>query len=309
MQPSRCVLVTAVVSPLLLIATPSAVSTPARVQPEQREMLVSVLDDSGAPVDGLRPADFIIREDGAVREVLGVGPAPDGRQVALLVDTSQAAVDATLQFRRGVTAFVEEMHEGNLLSIISFGGYPRILVEATSDLDRLRDGVGLIFGRSTEAAYLLDALAETARGFERRAADRPVIVILTTEGLDYSNTDSRPVVRQLDEGGIAMHAVVLRGRADLSLSDTSIPPSEMQNRLLERDMVLDRGTTSSGGFRHDLQTASGTETVMRQVAAELRSQYLVTYARSSSLVPPDRVEVDVTPAGMTARGTPVTVAE
>jgi hypothetical protein len=309
MYRSRRALATAVGSASLMIATAPAVTIAAPVQTDERQMIVSVLDDAGAPVVGLSPADFVIREDGAAREVLRVAPARDGRQIALLVDTSQAAQDATQQFRRGVTAFIEEMHEGNTLSLIAFGGRPRILVEATSDLDRLRDGVGRIFGIGVEAAYLLDALAETARGFERRDADRPVIVILTTEGLDYSNIDSRPVLRQLDEDGIPMHAVVLRGRANLSLSDPSMPPAVVQDRLLERDMVLDRGTSSSGGFRHDLQTASGTEVVMRRVTAELRSQYLVTYARSGSLVPPDRIDVDVTRDGLTARGTPVTVAE
>ena len=309
MHRSRCALVTAVVLASLVIATASAVTTPARAQAEERQMIVSVFDASGAPVGGLGPADFIIREDGAVREVLRVGPAPDGRQIALLVDTSQAARNATQEFRGGVTAFIEAMQPGNEISIIGFGGRPRILAEATSDLDRLREGVNSIFGFQSEAAYLLDALAETARGFERRGADRPVIVLLMTEGLDYSNMDSRPVLRQIDEGGIAMHAVVLRGRPNLAQSDPSMSRSELQNRLLERDMVLDRGTTSSGGYRHDLQTASGARVVMQRVATELRSQYLVTYARSGALVPPDRIEADVTRDGMTARGTPVTVAE
>ena len=49
-------------------------------------MVVSVLDQNGTPVEGLGPRDFVVREDGAVREVLRVEPAPNGRQIALLVD-------------------------------------------------------------------------------------------------------------------------------------------------------------------------------------------------------------------------------
>ena len=305
MHLSRRALVATVASALLVVTVTATLATPVRAQADERQMIVSVLDDTGAPVEGLGAADFIIREDGAAREVLRVTPIPDGRQITFLVDTSQAASNAVQNFRRGVTAFIESMYEGNEISLIAFGGRPRILVEATSDLDRLRDGVGLIFGVRFEASYLLDALAETVRGFDRRAADRPVVVVLTTEGLDYSNIDSRPVLRQIDEGGIALHAVVLRGRQSLQQSDPGLSPLVVQNRLLERDMVLDRGTTSSGGRRRDLQNSNGAEVVLRELAAELRSQYLVTYARSGSLIPPDRIEVDVAREGMTARGTPV----
>ena len=41
----------------------------------QRAMYVSVLDDAGAPVPDLGPADFIVREDNVAREVLKVAPA------------------------------------------------------------------------------------------------------------------------------------------------------------------------------------------------------------------------------------------
>ena len=114
-------------------------------QSNERRLIVSVLDRGGAPVAGLGPNDFIVREDDATREILRVEPAPDGRQIALLVDTSQAGVSAITDFRRGLIAFVEAMHKGNEISIISFGGPPRILAETTTSLTQLRDGVSKVF--------------------------------------------------------------------------------------------------------------------------------------------------------------------
>jgi hypothetical protein len=43
------------------------------------------------------------------------------------------------------------------------------------------------------------------------------------------------------------------------------------------------------------------------LATEVTSQYRVTYARPETLIPPDKVEVSVRPAGLTARGTPARV--
>ena len=48
-------------------------------------MYVSVLNDAGAPVADLGPADFVIREDNAAREVLKVVPAEEPMQIAVLV--------------------------------------------------------------------------------------------------------------------------------------------------------------------------------------------------------------------------------
>ena len=70
---------------------------------------------------------------------------------------------------------------------------------------------------SDSAAYLLDALVETARGFERRASPRPVIVIVTSEGIDYSKHGSEPVLEALQASHVATHAIVLKDRATTAL--------------------------------------------------------------------------------------------
>ena len=242
---------------VMLTALPVTGDLPTvSAQSNERQLIVSVLDRDGAPVAGLGPNDFIVREDDATREILRVEPAPNGRQIALLVDTSQAAVSAITDFRRGLTAFVEAMHEGNEISIISFGGPPRILAKTTTSLTRLRDGVSKVFAYSGRAAYLIDAVSETVEGFEYREATRPWVIILTTEGLDYSNRDARLVLNRLEESGVGMHALVLleRGRDTV---DPSISGHEIFRHRIERDLLLDLGPKAGGGQRHDLVARPG----------------------------------------------------
>ena len=45
---------------------------PAEAQSVERQMLVSVLDRDSQPVMDLQPDDFVVREDGAAREVIRV---------------------------------------------------------------------------------------------------------------------------------------------------------------------------------------------------------------------------------------------
>lgn len=286
-----------------LIAEPSARFLEA--QASEQQVLVTVLDGKDSPVLGLEPSDFVVREDGNPREVLRVSPAPEGRQIALLVDTSQAARDAVPDFRKGLTAFIEAMHERNEISIISYGGTPRILVASTKSIITLRAGVGKIFGFVGRAAYLLDAIVETARGFERREAQRPVIVVLTTQGPDYSHLTSRPVLNQLATTGVAVYTVVLTEWINPLQADPIASQPDLWQRQLERNIVLDRGPLESGGRRRDLIVNMGVERAMRELASELRSQHLVVYARPDTLIPPDEIEVSVNRTGLTARGTPL----
>ena len=65
---------------LCLFATASAQGS------RERTMYVSAVDEKGEPVQGLGPNDFIVREDGAQREVLRVSRAIESIDIAILVD-------------------------------------------------------------------------------------------------------------------------------------------------------------------------------------------------------------------------------
>ncbi len=281
---------------------------PLAAQVNEREMFVSVLDENGSPVADLQVSDFLVREDGALREVVRVGRATAPIQLAILVDTSQAAIPAILHIRNGLHAFVEAMHEGNDLSLITFGGPPRILVDVTRDRERLNAGVDRVFAYSDTAAYLLDAIRETGRGFQRREASRPAIVVVTTEGVDFSARSYTDVLEILGEAGVAMHAVVLPSRRDPFSGSSTLTDTRLSDYTNNRDLLLALGPETTGGRRSDLITSMGLEDELKAVASELSSQYLVVYVRPARLIPPEEIEVGVTRANLVARGTPVKLA-
>ena len=288
---------------LALIFGFSVVSTGvALAQSVERQILVSALDRDNVPVMDLQPDDFVVREDQAVREVLRVSQNPTGRQIALLVDTSAYASDAVRDFRLGLSAFIDTLLDGNEISLISYGGRPQILVESTRSRSLLEAGIGQIFSYPSSAAYLLDAMRKTAQGFAQREVARPVMVVLSTEGLDHSNADSSVVLRILAGASISVYTVVLLENA---LTRSSGDP--LARWRIERDLALNRGPATSGGRRRDLLSTMVAKEAMRDIANEIRNQYLVVYARPDSLIPPKTIEIDVKRDGMRVRGTPVTV--
>ena len=287
-------------------------------QSVERLMTVSVVDGDGVPVTGLTPADFIVREDDVEREVLSVRRDTEPKQIALLVDTSQAAAQAVGDFKRAAGAFVEAMHEGNEISIISFGGTPKILSDASSDPAELAEGVGRIFSYSSTASYLLDAASETATGFARRGSARPIIVVLSTVGVDFSNMNDQTLLDRLGDAGVAMHTVVLLsptgssvaggqpvGAFTPSLFDRGFASSPFRDQDVDRDRFLTVGPPTTGGRRFDLLLSASAEQALVDIGAQIHGQYLLEYSRPAMLLPPDRVDVDVRQAGLDARATPI----
>jgi len=256
-------------------------------------MYVSVLNDAGAPVPDLGPADFVIREDNAAREVLKVAPAEEPMQIAVLVDTSQAARDDIAHIRTALPPFVAAMTAArSQVSLIAIGERPTVFTNYTTDAAELSKGIGRIWPLPDSGAYLLDAIVEVCQGFKKREATRPVIVSITTEGPELSNLHHDQVLEPLRASGAAFHAFTL-GRPSASQSD----------EVRARNIVLDEGPRTTGGHRRDLLTSMALAGQLTQLANELNHQYRVTYARPQSLIPPERVTVAAAKPGLTARGT------
>ena len=281
-------------------------AAPIQGQDNERSLFVSVLDERGAPVPDLAADEFVVEEDGVEREVLRAGPARSPMQVAVLVDTSASAEFAVRDIRNGLERLVPALVEGNDVALISYGGPPRILVESTRRLNRLREGIGLVFSFPDSAAFLLDALVETARGFARREAPRPVIVVVATEGLDYSRYDADRVRDALAEAGAAAHVVVLQERGNTALRANAFGlPGGVSVDLHQRDQALAQLPEATGGQRYDLLLSTALPDTLDELAAVLTNQYRVVYSRPSTLLPPETVSVRMRRTDLAARGTPV----
>src|ERR1700683_1478291 len=90
----------------LLVALALTMPEQLAAQANRRSMYVSVLNEAGAPVPAVVPADLAVREDNAAREVLLVQPATEPMEIAILVDNSQAARDSISVIRQTLPAFV-----------------------------------------------------------------------------------------------------------------------------------------------------------------------------------------------------------
>jgi VWFA-related protein len=255
-----------------------------------RDIYVSVVDSKGVAATGLTAADFRVREDGANREVLRAEPAQDPLDVVLLVDDSQAATRSIPFLRDGLNQFIDLLQGRASIGIVTIGERPTSVVERSSDVAALKKGASRIFARPGSGAYLLDGITDVSRGFQKRPAKRPVIVALTTEGVEFSNAQYERVLSDLHASGATLHVLAI-----------GTPSGVTSDEIRNKNIVIARGTEETGGRREQLLTEMAIPDALSKLAGELLNQYLVTYGRPDALVPPEKIQVSVTKPGLTAR--------
>jgi VWFA-related protein len=283
-------LLTLAIAAVLCLLAPTSFSAQA---PRERTMFVSAVDEKGEPVQGLGPRDFIVREDGAEREVLRVSRAIEPIDIAMLVDDSAASEQLIPRVREALRPFIAKMSMGNQIALIGLADRPTILTNYTSNPTLLEKGIGLLWPRTRAGSTLLDAIYEVSSGLERRETPRAVIIPVITDGGDFANRQYDQVMEEVKRAGVAIHAVTVG-------NFNSTDDEELRNRA----RVLSEGTRTSGGQRVNLLTPIAVQQALDRLARELSSQYKVVYGHPESLIPPTKFEVSARRPGITMRGTP-----
>jgi VWFA-related protein len=255
-----------------------------------RDVYVSVVDSKGVAVTGLTAADFVVREDGAAREVLRAGPATEPLDIVLLVDDSQAATRSIPYLRDGLTRFIDQMQGKAAIGIVTVGERPTSVVERTTDTAALKKGVSRIFARPGSGAYLLEGIREVSRGMQTRESPRRVIVAITIESVEFSNLQYEQVLDSLYDSGAALHVLAI-----------GTPTGAMSDEIRNKNVVISQGTETTGGRRDQLLSELAIPDALAKLGGELLNQYVVTYGRTDALIPPEKIQVTVKKAGLTVR--------
>ncbi len=251
----------------------------------QHRVYVSVVDKKGEPAPSLAVADLTVKEDGVAREVLNVEPASDAMQIAVLVDTSAIAGPTISDLRAAVKAFgaaIWGKSPETQIALYSFGERPTLETDYSSSAVNFDRRADRLFASSGSGAYFIDAVIDAASVLKKRGATRPVIVAYVDEnGPEFSNRRHEVVFDALAAARASLWVVARQGFS----SSTASP----ENR--ERAMVIGDVTTRTGGRNTMVFDGSALKGRFSEVATQLLSQFVVTYGRADTLVPPDKLEV------------------
>lgn len=256
---------------------------------------VTVRDQSGRLVTGLRKEDFRIFEDGREQPLTDLELRQVPVDVILMVDSSSSVAGNLEDFRRAVEEFAERLAPEDRISLVKFDDRIELLQDWTRSRVQLRRSLRRISPGVFTRFY--DALMLAAREQFQAGQRRHAIVVLT-DGID-----SRRGYASLD---MALGALLQAGAGVYAISNTEI---ERAKKRRELDTLLASGTSSAqfnqlriGDLREGLrvldiseqnlerlaeltggrifrpESFSNLDSVYREVAEDLRSQYSIYYS-------------------------------
>lgn len=277
-------------------AGPGAAAQRATRDVRERHVFITVLNRNDVPVTDLTTKEVVVKEDGAVREIVSVTRATTPMQIVLLVDDSQATDSLTAEIRQSATSFVGMMARNSPdseMSLWTFGERPTRQVDFTSSVPLLTRAIGSLFPRVGAGSYLMEALVNVSTDLKKRGATRPIIVaFLAEDGPEFSTATEDTVTYALKGTGAALWSIVLQARPDPNAR------GGVQIERRDRTAVLSDDAAQSGGGTKVILDRLGLESAFASIASRLGSQLDVAYARPDRLIPPSKIDVTVTRPGV-----------
>ena len=258
---------------------------------------VSVVEESGAPVTDLTAEDFAVKEDGQSREILQVTTASDPMHVMILVDDNGTGL-----FRSGVMQFVQQLQGRAQIAVSSVTGQTQKVVDYTPDVDVLAQAITTLSARpaTNDGGQLLEGIFQASKDQQKRGAIRPVIVALTVGGEEHSTAPAHQVLDQLARSRSVLYVIQITNSA-LRPTVTITQSRQLLGENLNLSEVLGEGPKQTGGWRQQIVASTGIVDGLRRLAAELKTQYAVAYARPPKSKSTERLNVSVSRRNVTLR--------
>ena len=256
---------------------------------------VTVRDTSGRLVTGLKREDFRIFEDGREQPLTDLALRQSPVDVILMIDASSSVAGNLEDFRRAVEEFAERLAPEDRISLVKFDDRVELLQDWTQSRLQLRRSLRRI--RPGVFTRFYDALMLAAREQFKNAQRRHAIVVLT-DGIDsrrgYASFEM--AVGALLQTGAGVYAISnteierARKREELDTLLASGSSAVQFNQLRIGDLreglrVLDHSEQNlerlaelTGGRMFKPMSFSNLESVYREVAEDLRSQYSIYYS-------------------------------
>ena len=231
-----------------------AAASPAGARQASEMLLVTVLDDAGAPVAGLTPDHFTVRRNGVELEVLSVEAASSTVHVIAIFEglaVTQRQLTSTL------SRFIGNLDDDSIVDMQSVeSGLDTAIVEAIEDLHARSTSrpIVLLLGQASEIAP--SSLQSSQVRGRRRAAD-------LTGNIDQ-------IAALLQE-----HSILFYG-----ISVTDVPLNNLEH-------LADK----TGGHFHVIAASDALEETAAHVGLELGAQYVLSLSASSSIGPMPQVSV------------------
>jgi hypothetical protein len=271
----------------LLLAVFFAWSAAPAAQGTHKTALVTVVTGSDAAQKDLTNRDFIVREDKSPREVMAADLATETLSIAVLLDTTKPAIGNSWpvqDVRSALSTFVKTVQGASPdaeIALMEIAGAAVMRVDFTNKTADLDKAIQRIVPDQRIDSVMLEALSDASKRLLQKPGPRRAIVTIDFGSQDTSALNMiKKVPDDVHKAGVTLWAISLVG-------------SVMYNAPA-REAMLSAVAEANGGMRMHATAATGLETLLKQVANSLLSQYEVTFMTKQATPDPKKITMETT---------------
>jgi Ca-activated chloride channel homolog len=243
---------------------PPQPETTLKVDVKLVNVYVTVTDDHGAPVGGLKKENFVVQEDGREQKISVFDKeSAVPLSIALAIDTSLSTRHDLPLEQASAKRFARAiLRPVDALSVYAFSETVAQATGYTAELKRIDEGIDHI--RLGAATALFDAVYVTSRSLDKRQG-RKVIVLITDGGDTISRVDYKEAVRAAEEAEAIVYSIIV------------VPIESSAGRETGGEHALIQISEDTGGKYYYATSISQLDDAFRKISDELRTQYLLAY--------------------------------
>jgi Ca-activated chloride channel family protein len=259
--------------PIVLLAA-SPLSQPAfRSQTELVALNITVTDDNGSVVQGLRPQAFTVSEDGKPQPIIQFASDPVPLTLAVALDASSSMVGRRFEYaRQAVTKLLDRLGPDDEIVVFGFNDTPFVLKQWSDSTTAGDMPLNCVAPNGDTALYDMVGVGIDAL---RQSHNRRQALVLVTDGKDERASDN---MQMWMVQGRALDARARVRRDEALVYAIGVDAPDGRNPLRVDAAALRQLTDQSGGATIIVRSDEAVLGAAERIGDELRQQYVIGFA-------------------------------
>ncbi len=224
---------------------------------------VTVTDDMGRIVSGLRRDNFNVYDDKQEQPIISFSSEDAPFSVGVVFDTSGSMSGQKIhEARLAARAFWQAANPEDEAFLVTFSDRAELQVDFTRDFAEIQNG--LLFAAPKGATALIDAVDLAMRHLKSARNTRKALLVISDGGDNHSRLSKGELLRYAREADVQIYGI--------GIHNGSSSPEEMSGPLLLEELA-----NATGGQHFMVQSENELPDIAARIGIALHDQYMIGY--------------------------------